>query len=106
MEPSLPDLLIAGVPSDPGYVHRVEAAIRSAGLEERAKYLWCAGSERRSPRLALPRLMSVSFPSMCQNKLARAGRNSGTCGVMACSGIPPMNEVGGYAAEYFEPTGR
>lgn len=96
-----PDLLIAGVPADPDCVRRIETRIGELGLRARVKNVGVL--DRQDVPAWLHHAEVNFFPSTCETNSLVQAEILGLGGVMACSGIPPMNEVGGAAAEYFDP---
>lgn len=100
-EPQTPDLVLAGRPDEPRYVERVLARVSELGLEGRVKYL---GPIDRSAVPAWLHHAQVNvFASTCETNPVTAAEILGTGGVLACSNIPPMPEVAGLAAAYFDP---
>ena len=98
---SFPDLVIAGIPADTEYVRTVKEAISSSGVETRCRYI---------PTMALAEIpahlhhaQANYFPSLCETNSVVQAEILGVHGVMACSDIPPMNEIAGDAAVLFDP---
>ena len=96
-----PDLVIAGIPADTEYVRTVKAAIRVSGVETRCRYI---------PAMAVTEIpahlhhaQANYFPSLCETNSVVQAEILGVHGVMACSNIPPMNEIAGDAAYLFDP---
>jgi glycosyltransferase involved in cell wall biosynthesis len=96
-----PDLVIAGLPADAAYVARVVSAIAATGLGERIVYLPSVTRE------AIPPLIHHAhgniFPSLCETNSVVQAEILGMRGIMACSNMPPMDEVAGDAALLFDP---
>jgi len=99
-EPDLPDLLMAGPPTETAYVRQIEAAIARAGTEK-IRYLG------RVDQALIPGYLHHAtinvFPSLCETNSFVQGEILGAGGVMACSNLGPMPEIAGGAAELFDP---
>jgi glycosyltransferase involved in cell wall biosynthesis len=97
----LPDLLMAGPPSDPDYVAKIRQAIEDPHLKGRVKYLG------KVPRDDVPGYLHHAtinvFPSTCETSSFVQAEILGARGVMACSDWAPMPEIAGDAAELFDP---
>lgn len=100
-DPELPDLLMAGPPTDRDYVARIEEAIRAGGFGDKVKYLGKIPTER-IPGMLHHATVNV-FPSTCETSSFVQGEILGARGVMACSDVGPMPEVAAGAAELFDP---
>jgi glycosyltransferase involved in cell wall biosynthesis len=96
-----PDLVLAGIPADRAYVAQVTDVVHATGLGDRVRYLGALD------RAALPAWMHHAhaniFASLCETNSVIQAEILGAGGVMACSGIPPMDEVAGDAAILFNP---
>ncbi|MBU1077728.1 MAG: glycosyltransferase family 4 protein [Spirochaetes bacterium] len=100
-DPAMPDLIIAGYPVDKEYVRQMEEEIRSSGLEKRVKFI---GALDESKIPAWIQYADINlFPSLCETNSVVQSEILGLSGVMACSNIPPMTEVAGDAALFFDP---
>jgi len=101
LDNKIPDLLLAGKPEDRGHLKKVLAAIREPGLKGKVKYI---GTLDRKDIPAWLYYANVNFfPSMCETNPVTLAEILGLSGVLACSNIPPMSEVAGYAAQFFDP---
>jgi len=100
-EPGLPDLIMAGVPTQESYVKRIREALASPDLGGRARFLG------KVPREDIPGWLHHAtvnvFPSSCETNSFIQAEIFGAHGVMACSNLGPMPEVAGGAAELFDP---
>jgi glycosyltransferase involved in cell wall biosynthesis len=100
MEPDLPDLLMAGPPTETATVRRIEAAIAD-GLSAKVRYLG------KIEGALIPGYLHHAtvnvFPSLCETNSFVQGEILGAGGVMACSDLGPMPEVAGDAAALFDP---
>lgn len=97
----LPQLLVAGYPSDPAAVQRIEEQIQRLGLEGQARYL---GPLPRADISAWLHHATVNvFPSPCETNSVVLAETLGCHGVLACADAAPMPEVVGDAAAYFDP---
>jgi len=96
-----PDLVIAGIPADRAYVAQVEAAVAATGLGDRVRYL--GALERSSIPGWMYHAEANLFPSLCETNSVIQAEILGNLGILACSDIPPMNEVAGDAALLFDP---
>lgn len=100
-EENLPMLLIAGHPVDKKYVIDMKKKIVEHRLFSKIKYLGPLPSE------LLPAYIHHAdinlFPSTCETNSIVQSEILGMHGVMACSDIPPMTEIAGDAAEFFDP---
>lgn len=99
--PDLPDLLMAGRPTETATVARIEAALARGGMGAKARFLGSIDAER-IPAMLHHATVNV-FPSLCETSSFVQGEILGARGVMACSDIPPMPEVSAGAAELFDP---
>ena len=98
---ALPKLLIAGFPSDPATVERIEALIVDLGLGERVRYL---GPLPRADIAAWLHHATINvFPSPCETNSVVLAEILGCEGVLACADTPPMPEIVGDAAALFDP---
>lgn len=96
-----PDLVIAGIPADRGYVNLVRKKIQRSGLGQRIRYIGALRSEEVPAWIHHAR--GNVFPSLCETNSIVQAEILGMHGIMACSDIPPMNEVAGDAALLFDP---
>lgn len=98
---SLPDLIMAGPPTDADYVRKIQQAIAAGSLGSKVRYLGTI------PRDDIPSWLHHAtanvFPSTCETNSFVQGEILGAHGVMACSNVPPMPEIAGEAAELFDP---
>jgi glycosyltransferase involved in cell wall biosynthesis len=101
LEKHLPDLLFAGFLEDRSHLEKILAAIKDFGLEQKVKYIGVLNREDIPAWLYHAR--ANIFPSTCETNSVILAEILGLGGVLACSGIPPMSEVAGYAAEFFDP---
>jgi glycosyltransferase involved in cell wall biosynthesis len=98
---SLPDLLIAGLPTVKDYLEKIIATIKESGLENKVKYI---GVLDRKDIPAWIYYADVNFfPSICETNSIVLAETLGLGGVLACSNISSMPEVASYAAELFDP---
>lgn len=97
----LPDLILAGIPGDPAYVAELVETIQGMGLADRVRYL--GGVERASLPGWMYHAHANLFASLCETNSVVQSEILGMGGIMACSSIPPMNEVPGTAALLFDP---
>jgi glycosyltransferase involved in cell wall biosynthesis len=100
-EPGLPDLIMAGVPTQDSYVKRIRSALAAPELAGRARFLG------KIPREDIPGWLHHAtvnvFPSACETNSFIQAEIFGAHGVMACSNLGPMPEVAAGAAELFDP---
>ena len=88
----LPELLVAGFPSDPVAVARIEAQIRELDLEGRVRYL---GPLPRADITAWLHHATINvFPSPCETNSVVLAEILGCHGVLACADAAPMAAVG------------
>ena len=99
--PEMPELLIAGMAQEGGYLNEVENLITEQNLQHKVKYLGVL--ERADILTWLYHAEGNFFPSLCENNSVVLAEILGTGSIMACSNIPPMSEVGSYAALQFDP---
>lgn len=101
IDPTVPDLVMAGVPAQAEYVRRVERAVADPALAGRARFLG------KIPMEDIPGWLHHAainlFPSTCETNSFIQGEILGMHGVMACSNVGPMPEVAGPAADLFDP---
>ncbi|MBN1899490.1 MAG: glycosyltransferase family 4 protein [Spirochaetes bacterium] len=101
IEKNLPVLIIAGFSADKKYVKRLIQEIEDFELKDRVLFLGTI------PKDKIPLFMHHAvlnlFPSVCETNSVVQSEIMGMKGVMACSRIPPMTEVAGKAAVYFDP---
>jgi glycosyltransferase involved in cell wall biosynthesis len=101
MGAELPDLVIAGIRADEAYVGRVRARMRDTELGDRLRFF--DGLTRQELPAWIHHAHANVFPSLCETNSVVQAEILGMHGVMACSDIPPMNEVAGDAAVLFDP---
>jgi glycosyltransferase involved in cell wall biosynthesis len=94
-------LVIVGAPLDRNYYRKVVRAVRQTGMEGQVRFLG------RVARESLPALYSHAaafvFTSTCENCPVTL-LEAMACGApIACSNVPPMPELCGDAAIYFDP---
>jgi glycosyltransferase involved in cell wall biosynthesis len=100
-ERQLSKLLIAGLPEDKRQLENILTVIRESDLVGKVKYI---GVLDRKDIPAWLYFADVNFfPSTCETNSLVLAEILGLGGVLACSNIPPMSEVAGYAAELFDP---
>jgi glycosyltransferase involved in cell wall biosynthesis len=100
-ERDLPELLFAGFPEDRSHLERILAAIRNYSLEKKVKYIGVL--DRKDIPSWLCHADVNVFPSTCETNSVVLAEILSLGGVLACSGLPPMSEVVGCAAEFFDP---
>jgi glycosyltransferase involved in cell wall biosynthesis len=98
---SLPDLLIAGLPSDKEYLTNILTEIGKRGLEAKVKYTGILDREEIPAWLYYANINI--FPSICETNSVVLSEILGLGGVLACSNVSSMPEVVSYAAELFDP---
>ena len=95
----IPELIIAGYPTDSDYLADILAAVRKAGLQQRVRYL---GTLPREELMGWLHHATINiFASGCETNSVVLAEILGASGVLACSDVPPMPEVVGHAAEFF-----
>jgi glycosyltransferase involved in cell wall biosynthesis len=97
----LPDLILAGLPEDPAYLATVLAAIQTAGLGHRIKYIGVV--PRRDIAGWMHHATLNLFLSTCETNSVVLAEIFGVHGAMASSNYPPMPEIGGDGIAYFDP---
>lgn len=97
----LPDLIIAGYPGDKNYIKKIENEIQKNNLNNHIKYIGVLPHEEL-PAWMYHTVINI-FPSLCETNSVIQSEIIGMHGVMACSNLPPMPEVAGNAAEFFNP---
>lgn len=97
----LPHLLLAGMCSNKSYLKKILTTIKETGLEEKVKYIGIL--DRKDIPIWLYYADINFFPSTCETNSVVLAEILSVGGALACSGIPPMTEVAGNAAEFFDP---
>jgi glycosyltransferase involved in cell wall biosynthesis len=101
LERNFPDLLFAGFADDRSHLEKILTSIKAFGMGGKVKYIGVLNRED------IPAWLYHSdiniFPSTCETNPVILAEILRLGGVLACSGIPPMSEVAGYAAEFFDP---
>jgi len=98
---ALPDLLLAGIPHDKWYMNRVLKAIDTPRLRDHVKYIGALPA--RDIGAWIHHATINVFPSRCETNSFVLAETLGVHGVLACSQTPPMPEICGDAAVYFDP---
>jgi glycosyltransferase involved in cell wall biosynthesis len=100
-DPRLPDLALAGIPTDRRYFEHVLESIRAHDLGGRVKYL---GVLSRSEMPNWIHHAEVNFfASTCETNPVTLAEILALRGVLACSTTAPMPEIVRDAAEFFDP---
>lgn len=99
--PTLPKLVLAGIPADVGYRDTVVAEIERLDLQGRVEHL---GTLERT---AIPTWLSHAtvnvFASTCETNPVTIAEILALGGALMCSAVPPMTEIAGDAAATFDP---
>lgn len=101
LHPELPELLIGGYPADKACLEQIKTAMADPALGGRVRYIGVLKNEETTAWLH--HAVVNFFPSQCETNSVVQSEIIGSHGVMACSDIPPMNEVAHGAAELFDP---
>lgn len=100
-DPTLPDLLLAGVPGDRAYGSAIDDLVAELRLDERVRHL---GVLDREDIPAWFHHAEVNlFPSTVETNSVALAEIIGVGGVLACSDLAPMPEIVGNAAALFDP---
>lgn len=98
--PEVPELLLAGISREDSCLDAITAEITAAGLGDRVRYV---GNLDRSEVPAWLHHATVNvFPSLAETNSVIVTEILGMHGVLLASDIPPIREVAGDAAEYFD----
>lgn len=98
---NLPDLILAGLPEDIKAEENLYAFISKHNLENKIHYIGIIERETISGWL---HHASVNLlPTMCETNCVVVAEILGVGGALVCSDIPPLKEVAGSAALYFNP---
>jgi glycosyltransferase involved in cell wall biosynthesis len=101
VEPDLPDLIFAGMPGDRLWLDHVMGVVAQHRLESRIRYVGALG--RSDVARWIYHAVINFFPSTCETNPVTVAEILGLGAVLACSTSPPMPEIVGDAAEYFDP---
>ncbi|MDB4794722.1 glycosyltransferase family 4 protein [bacterium] len=97
----MPELLMAGFPSDSATVRSIETQILKLGLEGHVRYL---GPLPRADIAAWLHHATINvFPSSCETNSLILAETLGCHGVLACANAASMPEIVGDAAMLFDP---
>jgi glycosyltransferase involved in cell wall biosynthesis len=98
----LPDLLFGGFATEQGYLSLVQDTVIKYGLQDKIKYIGTV-EEEQVPSWYRHATINL-FSSLCETNSLVISEVLGSGGVLACSSMPPMTEVSGDAAEFFDAT--
>lgn len=100
-EPALPDLVFVGLPQYPRYAQMMRDRIAALNMQHKIKFL--GAIEKADIPCWLYHADVNYFPSLVETNSVVQSEIIGIGAAQACSGIPPMSEVAGGAADLFDP---